>query len=132
MGALDAVVRSGKALYVGISNYTSDQTAQAAAILQELGTPLLLHQPSYSMLNRWTEKDHLLDTLERNSNGLRDVRIHQMHVLHERAYLRGECGDHLRHVSYFLSAATRPASAACTLLRILISPVPLFTAIRKP
>ncbi|MEH0844462.1 L-glyceraldehyde 3-phosphate reductase [Micromonospora sp. CPCC 205711] len=63
MGALDAVVRSGKALYVGISNYTSEQTAQAAAILRDLGTPLLINQPSYSMFNRWTEDDGLLDTL---------------------------------------------------------------------
>src|SRR4029453_13427737 len=62
MGALDAVVRAGKALYVGISNYDSDRTAQAAAILQELGTPLLLHQPSYSILNRWIEKENLLHT----------------------------------------------------------------------
>lgn len=64
MGALDAIVRSGKALYVGISNYNSEQTARAAAILRELGTPLLINQPSYSMLNRWTEADGLLDTLE--------------------------------------------------------------------
>ena len=63
MGALDAVVRSGRALYVGISNYTSEQTAQAAAILRDLGTPLLINQPSYSMFNRWTEDDGLLDTL---------------------------------------------------------------------
>src|SRR5213078_4320221 len=62
MGALDAAVRQGKALYVGLSNYSAEQTAQAAAILQELGTPLLIHQPSYSILNRWIEKDHLLDT----------------------------------------------------------------------
>ncbi|MCN0154247.1 L-glyceraldehyde 3-phosphate reductase [Salinispora arenicola] len=63
MGALDAVVRSGKALYVGISNYNSEQTRRAAAILRDLGTPLLINQPSYSMLNRWTEEDGLLDTL---------------------------------------------------------------------
>jgi L-glyceraldehyde 3-phosphate reductase len=64
MAALDAVVRSGKALYAGLSNYTSEQTAQAAAILRDLGTPLLIHQPSYSILNRWIEKDDLLGTLE--------------------------------------------------------------------
>lgn len=63
MGALDAVVRAGKALYVGISNYTAEQTRRAAAILRDLGTPLLINQPSYSMLNRWTEEDGLLDTL---------------------------------------------------------------------
>ncbi|HEX8628296.1 MAG TPA: L-glyceraldehyde 3-phosphate reductase [Catenuloplanes sp.] len=63
MGALDAVVRAGKALYVGISNYSAAQSAAAAAILRELGTPLVIHQPSYSMINRWIERDGLLDTL---------------------------------------------------------------------
>jgi L-glyceraldehyde 3-phosphate reductase len=62
MGALDTAVRQGKALYVGISSYSASKTAKAAAILRELGTPLLIHQPSYSMLNRWIE-DELLDTL---------------------------------------------------------------------
>jgi L-glyceraldehyde 3-phosphate reductase len=62
MGALDAAVRQGKALYAGISSYSAERTAEAAAILRELGTPLLIHQPSYSMLNRWIEPD-LLDTL---------------------------------------------------------------------
>ncbi|GAB3850091.1 L-glyceraldehyde 3-phosphate reductase [Micromonospora andamanensis] len=69
MGALDAAVRSGKALYVGISNYTSEQTERAAAILRDLGTPLLINQPAYSMFNRWTEEDGLLDTLERVGAG---------------------------------------------------------------
>ncbi|MGN9779261.1 L-glyceraldehyde 3-phosphate reductase [Micromonospora sp. H33] len=69
MGALDAIVRSGKALYVGISNYDSEQTERAATILRDLGTPLLINQPSYSMLNRWTEADGLLDTLERVGAG---------------------------------------------------------------
>ncbi|RAN77669.1 aldo/keto reductase [Bacillus sp. SRB_336] len=55
MGALDTAVRSGRALYAGISSYTAAQTLEAARILKELGTPLLIHQPSYSMLNRWTE-----------------------------------------------------------------------------
>jgi L-glyceraldehyde 3-phosphate reductase len=64
MGALDRAVRSGKALYVGISSYPSALTRQAAAILRDLGTPLLIHQPSYSMINRWLERDGLLDTLE--------------------------------------------------------------------
>jgi L-glyceraldehyde 3-phosphate reductase len=64
MGALDAAVRAGKALYVGISSYNSHRTREAAAILRQLGTPLLIHQPSYSMLNRWIEHDRLLDTLE--------------------------------------------------------------------
>jgi L-glyceraldehyde 3-phosphate reductase len=62
MGALDAAVRAGKALYVGISSYSGERTREAAAILRELGTPLLIHQPSYSMLNRWIEED-LLDVL---------------------------------------------------------------------
>ncbi|MFJ7215593.1 L-glyceraldehyde 3-phosphate reductase [Amycolatopsis sp. NPDC098790] len=63
VGALDAAVRAGKALYVGISSYSSERTAEAARLLRELGTPLLIHQPSYSMLNRWIEEDGLLDTL---------------------------------------------------------------------
>ncbi|MGY1714336.1 L-glyceraldehyde 3-phosphate reductase [Geodermatophilus sp. SYSU D01106] len=63
MGALDTAVRSGKALYAGISSYSPQDTAKAAAILADLGTPLLIHQPSYSMLNRWVETEGLLDTL---------------------------------------------------------------------
>lgn len=63
MGALDSIVRAGKALYVGISSYSAPRTREAVAILREMGTPLLIHQPSYSMLNRWVEED-LLDTLE--------------------------------------------------------------------
>ena len=63
MGALDQIVRSGKALYVGISSYSSERTRQAAAILKDLGTPCLIHQPSYNMLNRWVEKDGLKQTL---------------------------------------------------------------------
>jgi len=62
MGALDAAVRSGKALYAGISSYSPERTVEAAAILRSLGTPLLIHQPSYSMLNRWIENG-LLDVL---------------------------------------------------------------------
>jgi L-glyceraldehyde 3-phosphate reductase len=62
MGALDAAVRQGKALYVGISSYSAEQTREAAAILRDLGTPLLIHQPSYSLLNRWIEPE-LLDAL---------------------------------------------------------------------
>jgi L-glyceraldehyde 3-phosphate reductase len=63
MGALDTAVRSGRALYAGISSYSPAKTAEAAAILRELGTPLLIHQPSYSMINRWIEDQGLLDTL---------------------------------------------------------------------
>lgn len=64
MGALASAVRQGKALYVGVSSYTSEQTAEAARLLREMGVPALIHQPSYSMINRWTEDDGLLDTLE--------------------------------------------------------------------
>jgi L-glyceraldehyde 3-phosphate reductase len=68
MGALDTAVRQGKALYVGISSYSAEKTRAAAAILRSLGTPLLIHQPSYSMLNRWIEAD-LLDALEQEGVG---------------------------------------------------------------
>ena len=63
MGALDAAVRQGKALYAGISSYNSHRTREVAAILKRLGTPCLIHQPSYSLVNRWIEPDGLLDTL---------------------------------------------------------------------
>lgn len=69
MGALDTAVRQGKALYVGISSYSARRTAEAAAILRDLGTPCLIHQPSYSMLNRWIEADGLLDTLDKEGIG---------------------------------------------------------------
>jgi len=68
MGALDAAVRGGKALYVGISSYSAERTVEAASILRRLGTPLLIHQPSYSMLNRWIEGG-LLDVLGREGIG---------------------------------------------------------------
>jgi L-glyceraldehyde 3-phosphate reductase len=64
MGALDHIQRSGRALYVGISSYNSERTRQAAAILRDLGTPCLIHQPSYSILNRWVEHDGLKETLK--------------------------------------------------------------------
>jgi L-glyceraldehyde 3-phosphate reductase len=69
IGALDSIVRQGKALYVGISSYSSAKTAEAAAIARSLGTPLVIHQPRYSMLDRWIEKDKLLDTLEAEGMG---------------------------------------------------------------
>ncbi|MEO1019448.1 MAG: L-glyceraldehyde 3-phosphate reductase [Pseudomonadota bacterium] len=69
MGALDAAVRAGKALYAGISSYKSQETTAAVAILRDLGTPCLIHQPSYSMINRWIEQDGLPDTLEREGMG---------------------------------------------------------------
>lgn len=63
MGALDTAVKQGKALYVGISSYSAERTREAYRILRELGTPLVIHQPSYSMLNRWVESEGLLDAL---------------------------------------------------------------------
>src|SRR5438132_4683549 len=68
MGALDTAARSGKARYVGISSYGPRRTEEAAQLLRDLGTPLLIHQPSYSMLNRWIEEE-LLDVLEREGIG---------------------------------------------------------------
>ena len=68
MGALDSVVRCGKALYVGVSNYSPEQTKQAASILRRLGTPCLIHQPVYSMFGRWVE-DGLLPVLEEEGMG---------------------------------------------------------------
>jgi len=64
MMALDHIVRSGRALYAGISSYNSQRTREAHAILKDLGTPCLIHQPSYSMINRWVEDDGLLDALD--------------------------------------------------------------------
>ncbi|MEU4263755.1 L-glyceraldehyde 3-phosphate reductase [Streptomyces argenteolus] len=64
MGALATAVRQGKALYAGVSSYNAGQTAEAARLLREMGVPALIHQPSYSMVNRWLEADGLLDTLE--------------------------------------------------------------------
>ncbi|WP_424212037.1 L-glyceraldehyde 3-phosphate reductase [Streptomyces sp. BI20] len=64
MGALASAVQQGKALYVGVSSYTAEQTAEAVRILTDMGVRPLIHQPSYSMINRWTEEDGLLDTLE--------------------------------------------------------------------
>ncbi|MEU7063511.1 L-glyceraldehyde 3-phosphate reductase [Streptomyces sp. NPDC053429] len=69
MGALASAVQQGKALYVGVSSYTAEQTAQAARILVEMGVRPLIHQPSYSMINRWTEEDGLLDVLEEAGMG---------------------------------------------------------------
>ncbi|NNE88920.1 MAG: L-glyceraldehyde 3-phosphate reductase [Silicimonas sp.] len=64
MGALDHIVRSGRALYAGISSYNAERTREAVAILRDMGTPCLIHQPSYNILNRWVERDGLLDTLD--------------------------------------------------------------------
>jgi len=69
LGALDTAVRSGRALYAGISSYSAGKTAEAAGILRGLGTPLLIHQPSYSMFNRWIEQQDLLGTLAAEGAG---------------------------------------------------------------
>ncbi|MFE7117458.1 L-glyceraldehyde 3-phosphate reductase [Streptomyces sp. NPDC057654] len=69
MGALASAVQQGKALYAGVSSYNSEQTREAARLLRGMGVPALIHQPSYSMINRWTEDDALLDTLEAEGMG---------------------------------------------------------------
>lgn len=68
-GALDQIVRSGKALYAGISSYNTRRTREMVAILRDLGTPIVIHQPSYNILNRWIERDGLLDTLDETGLG---------------------------------------------------------------
>jgi L-glyceraldehyde 3-phosphate reductase len=102
MAALDAVVRAGKALYVGISNYSAEQTAHAAAILRDLGTPLLIHQPSYSILNRWIERDNLLGTLETAGAGCIAFSPLQQGLLTDR-YLGGIPDDSRVRTSVFLN-----------------------------
>jgi L-glyceraldehyde 3-phosphate reductase len=69
MGALHTAVQQGKALYAGISQYKSEETLKASQILRSMGTPLLIHQPRYSMLDRWVEEDGLLDVLEKEGTG---------------------------------------------------------------
>ncbi|MBB3952029.1 L-glyceraldehyde 3-phosphate reductase [Aureimonas jatrophae] len=91
MGALDHIVRSGKALYVGVSSYSPELTRRAHSILTELGTPLLIHQPSYSMLNRWTE-DGLLDTLTELGVGCIAFSPLAQGLLSDK-YLKGVPGD---------------------------------------
>ena len=105
MGALDSIVRQGKALYVGISSYSSAQTAEAAAILKRLGTPALIHQPSYSMFNRWTERDRLLDRLEGEGMGCIVFSPLAQGVLTDR-YLAGIPSDSRAAVGHFLKAAS--------------------------
>jgi L-glyceraldehyde 3-phosphate reductase len=91
MGALDAAVRSGRALYAGISSYSPEQTKEAATIARGLGTPLLIHQPSYSMLNRWIEGG-LLDELEEQGMGCIVFSALAQGLLTDR-YLDGVPGD---------------------------------------
>ncbi|MEU8403240.1 L-glyceraldehyde 3-phosphate reductase [Nonomuraea sp. NPDC048892] len=102
MGALDRAVRSGKALYAGISNYSAEQTAQAARIMRELGTPLLIHQPSYSMINRWIE-DGLLDAVEEAGMGCIAFSPLAQGLLTDR-YLDGVPTDSRAATSRFLNA----------------------------
>ncbi|MFI7641252.1 L-glyceraldehyde 3-phosphate reductase [Nonomuraea sp. NPDC049400] len=101
MGALDRAVRSGKALYAGISNYSAEQTTQAARIMRELGTPLLIHQPSYSMINRWIE-DGLLDAVEEAGMGCIVFSPLAQGLLTDR-YLEGVPADSRAATSRFLS-----------------------------
>ena len=106
MGALDYAVRSGKALYAGISSYTPEQTLEAARILKELGTPLLIHQPSYSMLNRWTEDGtpNLYEALEQVGAGSIAFSPLAQGVLTNR-YLNGVPADSRAAKERFLSEA---------------------------
>src|SRR5436309_260175 len=100
MGALDAAVRSGKALYAGISSYSPQQTVEATGILRQLGTPLLIHQPSYSMFNRWIE-DGLLDVLGDQGIGCIAFSPLAQGLLTDR-YLRGVPADSRAATSRFL------------------------------
>jgi len=88
MGALHTAVQQGKALYVGISQYKSDDTKRAAQILREMGTPCLIHQPRYNMLDRWVEEDGLLDVLEKEGIGCIPFSPLEQGVLTDR-YLEG-------------------------------------------
>jgi L-glyceraldehyde 3-phosphate reductase len=101
MGALDTAVRSGRALYAGISNYSAEQTRQAAAILADLGTPLLIHQPSYSMFNRQPEPD-LLDAIGELGIGCIGFSPLAQGMLTDR-YLHGIPADSRANTSVFLS-----------------------------
>jgi L-glyceraldehyde 3-phosphate reductase len=91
MGALDQIVRSGKALYAGISQYTASDTAKAYEILKSMGTPLLIHQPRYSMMDRWVEAG-LLDTLEKKGMGAIAFSPLEQGVLTDK-YLKGFPSD---------------------------------------
>lgn len=92
MMALDHIVRSGRALYVGISSYHSEQTKKAAKILKELGTPCLIHQPRYSMLDRWVEEDGLLETLKDEGMGCISFSSLEQGILTNK-YLKGIPAD---------------------------------------
>ncbi|MCZ7439582.1 L-glyceraldehyde 3-phosphate reductase [Micromonospora sp. WMMC241] len=114
MGALDTIVRSGRALYVGISNYDSEQTRRAAEILRGLGTPLLINQPSYSMLNRWTESDGLLDTLAEVGAGCIAFSPLAQGLLTDR-YLGGIPADSRVRTSVFLNESDLDEATMATI-----------------
>lgn len=111
MGALDTAVRSGRALYAGISNYTPEQTRQAAELLREMGTPLLIHQPRYSMFDRWIE-DGLLDVLDEVGAGCIPFSPLAQGILTDR-YLGGIPDDSRAAKEHFL----RPAQLTDDVLR---------------
>lgn len=95
MGALDQIVRSGRALYAGISSYNSERTRAAVAILRDLGTPCVIHQPSYNLLNRWVERDGLLETLD--DLGIGSIVFTPLaQGLLTNKYLKGEVPGHSR------------------------------------
>jgi L-glyceraldehyde 3-phosphate reductase len=101
--ALDHLVRSGRALYVGISSYKSEQTRQAAAILKDLGTPCIIHQPSYSIFNRWIETDGLKDTMD--DLGMGSIVFSPLHQgTLTTKYLNGIPADSRAAVGHFLKA----------------------------
>ncbi len=104
VGALASIVQQGKALYVGISSYSSARTREAARLLADLKVPLLIHQPSYSMLNRWLEDDHLLDALEEVGAGCIAFSPLAQGLLTDR-YLRGIPSDSRAATGGALTAA---------------------------
>ncbi len=105
MGALDYIVRSGRALYAGVTTYNSEQTRKAAAILKDLGTPMVIHQPSYNIFDRWVERDGLKDTL--NQLGIGSIAFLPLAqgVLTTK-YLGGIPSDSRAAVGHFLKASS--------------------------
>ena len=105
MGALDSIVRQGKALYVGISNYSSDQMLEASKILGDLGTPCVVHQPCYSMFERYPETDRRLDTLEKIGCGCAVFSPLAQGLLTSK-YLDGIPADSRAALEHFLKSET--------------------------
>ncbi len=103
MGALDSIVRQGKALYAGISNYSSEQMQRASKILNNLGTPCLIHQPRYSMFDRHTEQDQRLDTLEQIGSGCAVFSPLAQGLLTDK-YLKGIPADSRAALEHFLKS----------------------------